>query len=186
VSEEISAGKAARLTEREREILRLVPVHGRSKLIATCIGIDPDSVDKAIQRAMAKLGVATRHEAARLLAAYEAAGPSGNPDSPPPPDALTGKQPLVDPPDPPASDVRPQHGMPGAVGEVRMPFAGFRRRRAWLPYRTGDAPNDLTPEARLAWILLLPLLMVGAVLAAAGIVASISLIWLAASGRLPA
>jgi DNA-binding CsgD family transcriptional regulator len=56
-----------RLSEKERACLRLVARHLSSKQIAGELGIAKTSVDTYCDRARAKLGVADRYEAARLL-----------------------------------------------------------------------------------------------------------------------
>src|SRR5687768_5922701 len=71
-----------RLTPREREILRLVDRHLSSKQIARELGIRKDTVDEHLDKARSRLGVASRFEAARLLA--ESEGPAGAPIFAPP------------------------------------------------------------------------------------------------------
>jgi DNA-binding CsgD family transcriptional regulator len=58
-----------RLTSQERECLRLVAEQRSSKEIALALGIAKASVDTYCNRARAKLGVASRREAARMVAA---------------------------------------------------------------------------------------------------------------------
>jgi DNA-binding CsgD family transcriptional regulator len=62
----------AALTEKEREVLRLVARHLTSKEIGPRLGIAPDSVDARAKRAMRKLGFTDRGKAAALLAEHEA------------------------------------------------------------------------------------------------------------------
>lgn len=59
------------LTARERECLRLVAAHLQSKQIARRLGIQPTTVDRHCERAMHKLGVTDRVEAALQLLADE-------------------------------------------------------------------------------------------------------------------
>jgi len=63
--------RIGKLTERQRECLRLVLRHYTSKEMARELGIGVDAVDQRLKGAMKKLGVATRLEAARMLADYE-------------------------------------------------------------------------------------------------------------------
>jgi DNA-binding CsgD family transcriptional regulator len=61
------------LTAKQREMLRLVYQHMRSKQIARVMGVSPYTVDEYLRLALRKLGVATRVDAARLLAEHELA-----------------------------------------------------------------------------------------------------------------
>ncbi len=61
----------ARLTTREREILRLVMLGYTSKAIGLRLEISPGTVDNRIKSCLAKLGLSDRSEAARLLYADE-------------------------------------------------------------------------------------------------------------------
>ncbi|MCJ7421566.1 helix-turn-helix domain-containing protein [Sphingomicrobium astaxanthinifaciens] len=65
--------RLARLTEGQRECLRLVAAHHNSKEIAAKLGISPHTVDQRIRIALHTLGVSRRQQAARLLADHEAA-----------------------------------------------------------------------------------------------------------------
>lgn len=71
-------GSMARLTNGQRDCLRLVFDHMTSKDIARTLGVSPHTVDMRLRTAMRTLGVASRIDAARLLAAHEGrgAGPS--------------------------------------------------------------------------------------------------------------
>ncbi|MEI9928814.1 MAG: helix-turn-helix transcriptional regulator [Sphingomonas sp.] len=60
-----------RLTERQRSCLRLVGALANSKEIARELGISRHTVDEHIRVAMATLGLSSRYEAARALAAHE-------------------------------------------------------------------------------------------------------------------
>jgi DNA-binding CsgD family transcriptional regulator len=64
-----------RLTEKEREALRLVQRRLTSKEIAPILGIQPDAVDARIKSATRKLGLPDRGKAAMLLAEHEGATP---------------------------------------------------------------------------------------------------------------
>ena len=75
---EARALKLSALTPKERECLRLVAQQRSSKEIARELGISKASVDTYCNRARAKLGVADRYEAARVMAA--GLGRAGTPD----------------------------------------------------------------------------------------------------------
>ena len=64
-----------RLTEGQRQCLRMVLRHMSSKEIARELGISSHTVDQRLRIAMHTLGTASRVEAAKLLAAREQAGP---------------------------------------------------------------------------------------------------------------
>jgi len=120
------------LTQRERECLRLVSRDRSSKQIGLELGISPHTVDVRLKRAIRLLGVASRFDAARLLAEDE----SG---------VFTSYQPLVSQPPP----------LPSAASDVlkdprRSDGAGTRRPLPFL--RQGRRSNDLTPAQRLFWI----------------------------------
>ena len=63
----------ARLTEGQRQCLRLVLRHMSSKDIARQLDISPHTVDQRLKLAMKTLGAASRVEAARILDAAESA-----------------------------------------------------------------------------------------------------------------
>lgn len=67
----MDADRLARLTEKQRACLRLVSRHKSSKMIAPLLGITPEAVDQRLKTAVRILGVATRYEAALLLAEHE-------------------------------------------------------------------------------------------------------------------
>ena len=60
-----------RLTDRERECLRLVHAHMNSKQIARCLGIKPSTVDRHCENAARKLNASGRVDAALLLVAEQ-------------------------------------------------------------------------------------------------------------------
>jgi DNA-binding CsgD family transcriptional regulator len=64
-----SASPIAQLSEGQIDCLLLVDRHHNSKEIAAKLGISPHTVDQRIRRALEKLGVERRGEAARLVAA---------------------------------------------------------------------------------------------------------------------
>jgi DNA-binding CsgD family transcriptional regulator len=61
----------AKLSDAQREYLRLVNVHLTSKEIALRLDVSRHTVNQRIDLACEKLGVSTRKEAARLFAAYD-------------------------------------------------------------------------------------------------------------------
>lgn len=64
----------AKLTEAQREVLRLVMAGYKSKEIAHKLGLGEDAVNKRLAAAKAVLGASSRFTAARQLAAHEARG----------------------------------------------------------------------------------------------------------------
>jgi DNA-binding CsgD family transcriptional regulator len=61
-----TTGKLDLLTQSERECLRMVAQHMRSKEIARERGTSPYTVNRQIENAIKKLGAADRHDAARI------------------------------------------------------------------------------------------------------------------------
>lgn len=147
--------RLARLTEKQRVCLRMVYMHRSSKEIARAIGIGSDAVDQRLKTAMRTLGVESRVEAARLLAAHEG--------------ALPYQQFVYQ-----SSDVVPAAApamLAGATGkgagtgtqasgtEVREEQASFEALH-WqpsaafpFPLPMGGRRNGLEPWQKLAWIL---------------------------------
>ena len=64
--------RLSRLTEKQRECLRLVYAHQSSKEIAPRLGVEPGTVDQYVKAAMRTLGVSDRRHAAVMLAEHEA------------------------------------------------------------------------------------------------------------------
>ena len=62
---------AVRLTEKEKECLRLWLGHSTAKQIALRLGISHHAVEKRLKMARTKLGLSSSLEAARLLEAVE-------------------------------------------------------------------------------------------------------------------
>ena len=62
------------LTDGQRDCLRLVYNHMKSKDIARILGVSPHTVDMRLRTAMKTLGVASRIEAARMLVQEESGG----------------------------------------------------------------------------------------------------------------
>jgi LuxR family maltose regulon positive regulatory protein len=61
-----SPGAAVRLTDREREVLRLVGTGLSNKQIGQRLCIEVPTVKNHVHHILSKLGVSGRHEAARL------------------------------------------------------------------------------------------------------------------------
>jgi len=144
-----------KLTEGQRECLRLVLAHKSSKEIARLLGKSRFTIDKRIERALQTLGVESRTEAALLLARHE--GSHEYEWLAYEPAALAA--PLVsDIMAPSQSGERPDGGhVRDSLGESDTSFddwLGRRRRRLFrgpLP-ATGGKRNDLTMIERLIWI----------------------------------
>jgi DNA-binding CsgD family transcriptional regulator len=83
-----------RLTEKERECLRLWLEHKTAKEIALQLDVSHHAVEKRLKMARTKLGVATSLEAARVLARAEGYDRpvTGSPDLPPPPVTRKSRQ----------------------------------------------------------------------------------------------
>jgi DNA-binding CsgD family transcriptional regulator len=78
----MTGDRLGRLTEKEREALRLVPTHGTIVAIANELGISDSAVKLRLASAAKKLGVVGRHDAARLLLAAEGWPPYPNRTAP--------------------------------------------------------------------------------------------------------
>lgn len=118
------------LTDREREVLRLVHIGRSSKEIAISLQLSPNTVDVYAKRAMEKLGVRSRTQAALLLEERE--------------NVVTK---LVYPP----SAVATSTDLDGKV----LPDEGDASFMRSLPFlRNGRRYNDLTSYQRLLWIAL--------------------------------
>jgi len=129
----VSDDRIVRLTDKEREALRLVQQHLTSKEIAPLLGIRRDAVDARLKSATRKLGVSDRGKAAMLLAAHERG-------------ETPYQQPVYQSP-----DIAPGagHGMfggsaAGVAREAQQPFLIDS-----LPWAAGaDAPAPQEGEAR--------------------------------------
>lgn len=102
-----------RLTEAQREALRLVMIGYQSKEIAGKLGIGVDAVNKRLAAARTALGAPTRFAAARWLAEHEAAHGSPPPVPPPASHSLAGQPLAVEPIAP-----RPDHARQVAIGNL--------------------------------------------------------------------
>ena len=146
----------ARLSEGQRECLRMVYRHMETKEIARTLGLSPDGVTQRIKTAMRILGVNRRRDAALLLAQYEGTKPYPPLVHPPRDIAIN--------PDPPTfgpsiEDGRQQQYGAVSVGAMREEQTAFeagprlRSGRFRLPLPIwGGRPNDLNTLYRLGWI----------------------------------
>ncbi|MFJ5930472.1 helix-turn-helix domain-containing protein [Sphingomonas sp. NPDC092331] len=140
-------GTIDQLTARERDCLRLVARGMSSKEIALTLGLSPLTVDGYLKEAARTLGVSSRREAARILAAHEHLSPQA-PEKPP---QNLGAEP-VDLAETVHSEVPLPPKRSEAEPRFRVPFL-----------RQGKQTNDLDPFNRLMWIFGLALLMLIAV-----------------------
>lgn len=147
--------RIARLSEGQRECLRLVYRHMETKEIARSLGISPDGVSQRIKTAMRRLGVHRRRDAALMLA--EAEGLSPYPPRVHPPQDIAAAL-LSTPITASTGQERRQRGQ-ATAGEMRerqadfhaapdLPARGFQLP---LPVR-GGRPADLGALQRLGWV----------------------------------
>lgn len=127
--------RISKLSEGQRECLRMVYGHMETKEIARVLGLSPDGVAQRIKTAMRILGVNRRRDAARIVVEAEGA-------QPPTPGASTGGR-------------RPDHELvrPG-LQEEQAAFESVWQSpgpRLQLPLRE-MRPNDAGWLMRLAWI----------------------------------
>lgn len=141
-----------RLTDAQRDCLRLVYQHKSSKDIARQLGISPHTVDQRLRRAIHVLGASSRVEAALLLARHEGAAPYQR---------LAYQAPHL-----PAEPAASAESVPHAEGPARSGGV-FREERAafgappalgppsGLPpvLRERGQVNGLTTLRRLGWML---------------------------------
>jgi DNA-binding CsgD family transcriptional regulator len=143
--------RLSRLTEKQRECLRLVYAHHSSKEIAPRLGVEPGTVDQYIKAAMRTLGVSDRRAAARMLAEHEAG--TGQPLVYQSSDIAEISEPGIM--RPPTEGWR-EPALGGAMREERAAFdvappPWFREVRPPLPI-WGSRPKDLGARQRLGWI----------------------------------
>ncbi len=150
----MSRNAVGRLTEGQREVLRLVNRHMETKEIARELGISPDGVNQRIKAATRILGVNRRRDAALILA--EAEAPQ---HYPPlvylPRDIALGSDPATFA----SSTESGRDQVPASIGAMREEQAAFealphpRSRRFQLPLPVrGGRPDDLNALQRLGWV----------------------------------
>jgi len=150
----MSRDRVTRLTEGQRDVLRMVDRHMETKEIARVLGISPDGVNQRVKAAMRTLGVNKRRDAALILAEAE-----GQEAYPPqvylPRDIASGPDPATFA----ASIGNGRETEPISSGAMREEQAAFeavpqlRSRRFQLPLPIrGDRPGDLNALQRLGWI----------------------------------
>lgn len=141
----------SRLSEGQRECLRMVYRHMETKEIARVLGISPDGVTQRIKVAMRILGVNRRKDAAFILAQYEGGEPY--------PSLVYPSRDIEFEPHPttfgPSTGSERPSGFSGeAMREEQAVFetVPLAARPAW-PFPMGGArPNDVGWIRRLAWI----------------------------------
>jgi DNA-binding CsgD family transcriptional regulator len=143
--------RVARLSEGQRECLRMVYRHMETKEIARVLGISPDGVTQRIKAAMRILDVNRRRDAALILHEAEATGSY--------PSLVYPPRNIAFAPDPAtfaASTEGGRHsGSSGeAMREEQIAFEAMHLTRSpALPLPIGGArPNDVGILKRLAWI----------------------------------
>jgi DNA-binding CsgD family transcriptional regulator len=155
----MEADRLARLTDKQRECLRLVYAHMSSKEIAPRLGVEPGTVDQYLKAAMRTLGVSERRAAARMLAEHEAE--AGQPLVYQPLDLAGGGDPVTFGP---STEGRRDTAFGGVMREdqarfeVGSPSSLQDPAKLPLPVR-GGRPSDLSPVKRLGWIFALILLI---------------------------
>lgn len=149
----------SRLSEGQRECLRMVYRHMETKEIARILGISPDGVTQRIKTAMRILGVQRRRDAALMLA--EAEGTVSYPPLVYPPwNIATAPEPATFAP---STEGRREAAFGGAMRDQRAVFEVFPTTppdsfKLPLPIR-GGRPSDLSTAKRLGWIFGLILLI---------------------------
>jgi DNA-binding CsgD family transcriptional regulator len=109
-----------RLTEKQRECLRLVYAHMSSKEIAQKLGVEPGTVDQYVKAAMRILGVGERRTAARMLAEHEGAAAL-------PAAAMCEEQTPFE-----ATPPRREPALPLPIDGLRPTYVGPGKRLLWI------------------------------------------------------
>jgi DNA-binding CsgD family transcriptional regulator len=140
-----------RLTDKQRQCLRLVYAHKETKEIARILGLSPDGVTQRIKAAMRTLGVDKRRDAALMLA--EAEGLTAYPRQVDPSRDIASapEAPMLAPS---TEGGRQSGSSAGAMREEQAAFwAAPSSRGPALPLLIGGAsPDDIGVMTRLAWI----------------------------------
>lgn len=131
------------LTSREREVLRLIAQHRRSKEIARLLRISPSTVELHVSKARKRLSNLGRRDAALAFVAWEAT-PSSNYHS-----GFSGLAdrpgPALHEPEPEAPDADPSIPSPFLFGAHVPGDLGLAGRQ---PDAVGREPRTVTPGAR--------------------------------------
>ncbi|WP_265564543.1 response regulator transcription factor [Sphingomicrobium arenosum] len=152
--------RLSRLSDGQRECLRLVAAHHNSKEIAAKLDISPHTVDQRIRIALQTLGVSRRQEAARLLAEHEA-----RPGEDPYQRLIRQSPHIPEPPATPQSEAAIGNQIrhvdrAGSSGEVSRSNTEQDRSPSRfslpLPFATRQQPrNEMGIGMRLLWIVLI-------------------------------
>jgi len=153
--------RVARLTEGQREALRMVYRHMETKEIARELGISPDGVTQRIKGAMRTLGVNKRRDAANILADAEEPTPYPREVYPPRDIATPSEFATMA-----ASTEGERQNGPAPIGAMWEEQSVFETAPALrtgglqlpLPIR-GSKPDDLDWLRRLGWIIAIMLLI---------------------------
>jgi DNA-binding CsgD family transcriptional regulator len=147
----MTADRVERLTDKQRECLRMVYRHMETKEIARVLGLSPDGVTQRIKTAMKTLGVDRRRDAALILAEAEGLAPYPR-QVYPSRDIASAREPAMLAP---STEGEWQSGSSGeAMREEQAAFlVAPQSRMPALPLPIGGArPNDVGWLTRLAWI----------------------------------
>lgn len=150
----IAAERVARLSDGQRQVLRMVDQHLNSKEIAAELGISPHTVDQRIRGAIRILGVARRQEAARLLG--QAEGPYQRLIHQPPSIDASAKS--AEPDEAISYKIRHADRAGGAGTAELITEQGEVYPRPLLvwPFATRNHPrNEMSVGQRLLWIVLI-------------------------------
>jgi DNA-binding CsgD family transcriptional regulator len=140
-----------KLTDRQRDCLRLVLRHMQSKDIGRELGISPATVDNHFRTAIQTLGVTTRLEAALVLQEYEAGWTSQRLTSQSPAVANPLEKPTMNPSNNDGDGSRAM-SLANAVREEQTPFQTGFSSSFPLPFPTnGKRHNDLRILQRVGW-----------------------------------
>ena len=149
-SGDVVRGRIDRLTEGQKDCLRLVHQHQTSKMIARALGISKPTVDQRIERAVRTMKAASRYEAALILAEAESDAVYDRIIYDPPPLAAPGT----------GADAASSSGhevsrrLNDSMGAVAHPLAARSPlRSSWSDDTKGSKRNDLTMMQRIGWIL---------------------------------
>jgi DNA-binding CsgD family transcriptional regulator len=147
----MNADRIGRLTDKQRECLRMVYRHMETKEIARVLGLSPDGVSQRIKTAMKTLGVDRRRDAALILAEAEGFAPY--------PRQVYPSRDIASAPEPamlvPSTGGEGQHRFSGeTIREEQAAFmvAGHGREPTLPLPRRGARLNDVEWQTRLAWI----------------------------------